>query len=415
MCGGHRTDAHPLRRMASTCPMPPTSCSHPTQRGSTAHPGASEEPAPPRLAPRRGAEPRPARRRRPPRRAAAGGRRSRIGQDAGAHPPHRPPRSATRACTRCGSSPSRSPTRPPTRCASAWRRSSGRCRERCGSARSTPPACESCGANADRLGYPQRSRIYDQADAQRLTGYVIRDLGARPEALPAARRPRRRSAGGRTICVGPDAGHRAGRATSSTARRRRLPRVPGAPPKAGAMDFDDLLATTVAPAARPPDVLEKYQERFSTSSSTSTRTRTRPERARRAARRRAPQRHRRRRQRPVGLPLPRRRLPQHHAVRGSLPRRHDRRARAELPQHADHPRRRQRRHRQQRRRASRRSCGPTQGSATGSSATTPRTRATRRRRSRARCTQLHDDRRPRWREMAVFYRTNAQSRVVEER
>src|SRR5829696_3721372 len=31
-------------------------------------------------------------------------------------------------------------------------------------------------ANADRLGYPRTFSIYDQADAQRLTGYVIRDL-----------------------------------------------------------------------------------------------------------------------------------------------------------------------------------------------------------------------------------------------
>ena len=32
-------------------------------------------------------------------------------------------------------------------------------------------------ANADRLGYPRSFSIYDQADANRLTGYVIRDLG----------------------------------------------------------------------------------------------------------------------------------------------------------------------------------------------------------------------------------------------
>src|SRR5207344_2332003 len=31
-------------------------------------------------------------------------------------------------------------------------------------------------ANADRLGYPRQFSIYDQADAVRLTGYVVRDL-----------------------------------------------------------------------------------------------------------------------------------------------------------------------------------------------------------------------------------------------
>ena len=32
-------------------------------------------------------------------------------------------------------------------------------------------------AHADQLGYPRQFSIYDQADATRLTGYVIRDLG----------------------------------------------------------------------------------------------------------------------------------------------------------------------------------------------------------------------------------------------
>jgi len=31
--------------------------------------------------------------------------------------------------------------------------------------------------HAERLGYPKTFSIYDQTDAQRLTGYVIRDLG----------------------------------------------------------------------------------------------------------------------------------------------------------------------------------------------------------------------------------------------
>ena len=47
----------------------------------------------------------------------------------------------------------------------------------------------------------------------------------------------------------------------------------------------------------------------------------------------------RRRRRPVGLQLPRRRHPQHPRLRGRLPRRQGRQARAELPLDADHPRR----------------------------------------------------------------------------
>ena len=126
------------------------------------------------------------------------------------------------------------------------------------------------------------------------------------------------------------------------------------------MDFDDLLVNTVRLLRDHPDVLEHYRAALRAH------PRRRvpghqpgPERDRPAARRRPPQRHGRRRHRPVGVPLPGRRLPQHHAVRGRLPRRHDGRARPELPQHADDPRRRQRGDRQQRRRASRRTCGPT--------------------------------------------------------
>src|SRR6187455_3242177 len=35
--------------------------------------------------------------------------------------------------------------------------------------------------DADRLGFPKSFSIYDQSDAERLTGYVIRDLGLDPK------------------------------------------------------------------------------------------------------------------------------------------------------------------------------------------------------------------------------------------
>ena len=43
---------------------------------------------------------------------------------------------------------------------------------------------------AERLGYPRTFTIYDQADAQRLTGYVIRDLGLDRSGSTPARCPR---------------------------------------------------------------------------------------------------------------------------------------------------------------------------------------------------------------------------------
>ena len=53
---------------------------------------------------------------------AARRRRSRLGQDAGAHPPHRPPDRGPRASRRSRSSPSPSPTRPPDEMQRARRR-----------------------------------------------------------------------------------------------------------------------------------------------------------------------------------------------------------------------------------------------------------------------------------------------------
>ena len=122
----------------------------------------------------------------------------------------------------------------------------------------------------------------------------------------------------------------------------------------------------------------------------------------------------RRRARPQQhLPLSGRRHPQHPRVRGGVPRRHGDRARAELPLDPDHPRRRQRGHRQQPRAQAEGAVDRRRATARPSCATTPTTRATRASgwptRSRTCTTAAH-----RWGDVAVFYRTNAQSRVIEE-
>ena len=59
-----------------------------------------------------------------------------------------------------------------------------------GVARSTPPACASCGATPTGSATRRAFTIYDQADAERLTGYVIRDLGLDPKRFPPAGRAR---------------------------------------------------------------------------------------------------------------------------------------------------------------------------------------------------------------------------------
>ena len=116
-------------------------------------------------------------------------------------------------------------------------------------------------AHADLLGYPRTFSIYDQSDAERLTGYVIRDLG-----LDSKRFTPRGVHGVISLwkneLVSPE--HAAERAAHIFDRKHaevyreyqlRLHR-------AGAMDFDDLLMQTVELFRQHPEVLRSYQERF---------------------------------------------------------------------------------------------------------------------------------------------------------
>ncbi len=116
-------------------------------------------------------------------------------------------------------------------------------------------------AHGDRLGYPRTFSIYDQADAQRLAGYVVRDLN-----LDAKRFPPRAAHGQISLwkneLISPQqAVERAANiferkhADIYTDYQARLL-------KAGAMDFDDLLMKTVELFRSEPDVLAHYQQRF---------------------------------------------------------------------------------------------------------------------------------------------------------
>lgn len=115
--------------------------------------------------------------------------------------------------------------------------------------------------DAALLGYPSRFSIYDQGDAVRLTGYVIRDLGldvkryparAVHSAISAAKNEGRSASGYVEHAAGPYE-HRIGEVF--TEYQARLLR-------AGAMDFDDLLGNAVRLLRSQPDVLERYRGRF---------------------------------------------------------------------------------------------------------------------------------------------------------
>ncbi len=115
--------------------------------------------------------------------------------------------------------------------------------------------------DADKLGYSRSFTIYDQADAVRLTGYVLRDLNIdtkrfTPSGVHGA------ISTAKNELIGP--AEYAERARNPFERRiaevyaeyqRRLER-------ASAMDFDDLLTVAVRLFREHPQVLETYRRRF---------------------------------------------------------------------------------------------------------------------------------------------------------
>ena len=115
--------------------------------------------------------------------------------------------------------------------------------------------------DAALLGYPSRFSIYDQGDAVRLTGYVIRDLGldvkryparAVHSAISAAKNEGRSASGYVEHAAGPYE-RRIGEVFTGYQARLLM---------AGAMDFDDLLGNAVRVLRSQPDVLERYRGRF---------------------------------------------------------------------------------------------------------------------------------------------------------
>ncbi len=116
-------------------------------------------------------------------------------------------------------------------------------------------------ANADRLGYPRQFSIYDQADAVRLTGYVIRDLG-----LDAKRFTPRGVHGiislWKNELRSPDEALAGAQHIFERKQAEVFREYQARLQKAGAMDFDDLLVNTVRLLRDHPDVLEHYRERF---------------------------------------------------------------------------------------------------------------------------------------------------------
>jgi superfamily I DNA/RNA helicase len=115
--------------------------------------------------------------------------------------------------------------------------------------------------DAEVIGYPRTVSIYDQADAVRLTGYVIRDLG-----LDAKRFTPRGVHGYISLWKNEltDPAQAVADARDIFARKHAdvYTEYQARLLKAGAMDFDDLLLNVVKLFREHPDVLEHYRNRF---------------------------------------------------------------------------------------------------------------------------------------------------------
>lgn len=115
--------------------------------------------------------------------------------------------------------------------------------------------------HAERIGFPSRFSIYDQADAVRLTSHVLRDLNIDGKRFPS-----------RSVHAAISSAKNEGTSTTDYAERatgpfeERISQVfveyQARLAAAGAMDFDDLLANTVRLLRTQTDVLDSYRQRF---------------------------------------------------------------------------------------------------------------------------------------------------------
>ena len=114
---------------------------------------------------------------------------------------------------------------------------------------------------ARRFGYPSSFSIYDQADSQRLMALVCRELELDPKQFP----PKAMAAQVSNL-KNELIDHETFAAQAETARERALAEAYGEYQRrlfeAGAMDFDDLIMVTVNLFQAIPEVADQYRRRF---------------------------------------------------------------------------------------------------------------------------------------------------------
>lgn len=115
--------------------------------------------------------------------------------------------------------------------------------------------------NAEQIGYPKNFSIYDQQDSQRLIGYVIRDRGLDAKRFPA-RGVQARISLWKNELIGWQAALTDADNPFDTKYAEIYREYQSRLLKAGAMDFDDLLVNTVKLFRDHKYVLAQYQQRF---------------------------------------------------------------------------------------------------------------------------------------------------------
>ena len=268
-------------------------------------------------------------------------------------------------------------------------------------------------AHGDRLGYKGSFTIYDDADSRRLIEIVCRELDIDTKKL-SPRSILGQISQAKSAQLGPEEY----RAAAVTIFDRRIADVFDQYQQrmvaANAMDFDDLLLNTVRLFRLHPDVLEHYRTRFTHILIDEYQDTNGVQNALAvllagghrniAVVGDSDQSVYRFRGADISNILDfEQAFPDATAVRPG----------PELPLHPDHPRRRQRGDHQQRLPQAEVAVDRRGGPATGSSGTGPRTSTTRPSGWPTRSSRLRRDRALRWGDVAVFYRTNAQSAALE--
>jgi DNA helicase-2/ATP-dependent DNA helicase PcrA len=115
--------------------------------------------------------------------------------------------------------------------------------------------------HAELIGYPKQFTIYDSQDSKRLIGYVIRDMGLDSKKFPAGAAQSRVSLWKNEL-ISPARAHDTAEHIIARRHAEVYREYQARLIRAGAMDFDDLLVNVVRLFELHPDVLRHYQERF---------------------------------------------------------------------------------------------------------------------------------------------------------